>query len=291
MLNNVPLVTLIGQVETLVNKCRAIGAIPVITGIVPYAGKPNYAPTFEAAIAGIVGGGIGYPSTTASGVAAAFPGAGLSKSPEAGSLGIGQLSLNAATTATQNTAVGSFALQFVSSGGSNTAVGYAALENITTNTQSTAVGNVAGQNATGGNNTLIGAGSGATLTTGANNTLVGVGADVTVATTGPVTAVGVLAKGGSAYSAAFGFGASATGSGSVAIGTDNAGTGASTTIANEIVLGTALHTVRIKGALRVDTATATTVGAAGAAAAIPTPVGYLPVAIGATVYKIPYVNF
>jgi hypothetical protein len=55
-------------------------------------------------------------------------------------------------------------------------------------------------------------------------------------------------------------------------------------------LGTALHTVRIPGTLRVDTTTATTVGAAGSAAAIPTPVGYLPVSIGGTTFKIPYVN-
>jgi len=105
-----------------------------------------------------------------------------------------------------------------------------------------------------------------------------------------ITAIGYNALAGGAYASAIGYLASAGASGAVAIGTDNAGTGASTTTANEFVLGTALHTVRVKGTLRVDTATATTVGAAGAAAAIPTPVGYLPVSIGGTTYKIPFVN-
>jgi hypothetical protein len=84
--------------------------------------------------------------------------------------------------------------------------------------------------------------------------------------------------------------AASSAAGSVAIGTDHTGAGASSATQDEFVLGTALHTVRVKGTLRVDTATATTVGTAGSAAAMPTPVGYLPISIGGTTYKIPYVN-
>jgi hypothetical protein len=64
-------------------------------------------------------------------------------------------------------------------------------------------------------------------------------------------AVGYLAGSGGNYALALGANASAGGGGSVAIGTDNTGAGANTSTANEIMLGTALHTVNISGALKV----------------------------------------
>jgi hypothetical protein len=42
--------------------------------------------------------------------------------------------------------------------------------------------------------------------------------------------------------------------------------------------------------LRIDTTTATTIGAAGAAAAMPVPLGYLPIYVGSTLVKLAYFN-
>jgi hypothetical protein len=52
-----------------------------------------------------------------------------------------------------------------------------------------------------------------------------------------------------------------------------------------------VNKLQVNGDIRVDGTTATTVGAAGAASALPaTPVGYLQINIGGTNYKLPYYN-
>lgn len=84
------------------------------------------------------------------------------------------------------------------------------------------------------------------------------------------------------YGTALGANTEASAAGSVALGCDNAGTGATTSVANEIKVGTTLHTVNFAGDLPVKfnsaSAAQTTVGAAGAASALPaTPTKYFKV--------------
>ena len=120
---------------------------------------------------------------------------------------------------------------------------------------------------------------------------VGVGGD-SAASGSHATAVGNASTASGASATALGTGARATQAGSVAIGADSGGISASSTTANRFVLGTSSHTVQIPGKLRVDTATQTTVGAAGAASALPaTPVKYLSVTASDGVeYVIPLYN-
>jgi lysophospholipase L1-like esterase len=226
---------------------------------------------------------------------------------------VGYQALLASTTATQNTAIGYKALSSILTAGANTAVGLQALQTAT-GVSNTAIGSNAAQTLTSGTeNVAVGQQALFGGLTAAKNVMVGVfagytetPANATVAAqrntfigyqagpsnaTDPADTVAIGYRAHVVASAiAIGSGVTATGAGSVAIGKDNAGTSATATVANEFVLGTALHTVRVKGTLRVDTATATTVGAGGAAAAIPTPVGYLPVSINGVTFKIPYVN-
>lgn len=167
----------------------------------------------------------------------------------------------AANTATANTAVGSGALALNTSATANTAVGYHAAGATLTGGNLTAVGYIALQSATGGNNTAVGAQAGSAVTTGSSNTLLGalcgqsilVGANNTLvgksAGTNSVDTNGATALGSAtvavANSLALGLSASATGNGSVALGTDNTGAGTSVTTNNTIALGNANHKVRI----------------------------------------------
>ena len=77
------------------------------------------------------------------------------------------------------------------------------------------------------------------------------------------------------YITCLGYKTTADGNGAVAIGCDSSGAGAAAVAADEIALGTAMHTTRVRGYLRIDREQ-TTVGAAGAASALPaTPSKYL----------------
>jgi len=142
----------------------------------------------------------------------------------------------------------------------------------------------------------VGLGIGRYVGSGANTPTVGVSFTIVDSTNTPVlatvnrsqvmvgttqvngiTAVGYAAVAGGAYASAIGYLASAGASGAVALGTDHTGAGATTTTQDEIALGTASHTARIAGWLRLDKSQ-TTVGAAGAASALPaTPTKYLSV--------------
>lgn len=134
---------------------------------------------------------------------------------------------------TDNTAYGAGATAGnLSTGSSNTAFGSSALNQVTTSNSSSAFGKRALYLATGQLNTGLGGFAGDAITSGASNTMVGANTD------GAATA---------SYQTAIGAGVTTGAAGAVAIGTDSGGVGASTSTANEIMLGTTNHTVRVPG--------------------------------------------
>lgn len=144
--------------------------------------------------------------------------------------------VNGSSSAGQNTAVGNSALQAFTTGDSNVAVGHACLQSMTTGQKNVAVGFAASYFTNGSTANAIVA--------GIANTHVGYDAGSASGDISNSTAIGFGAL-VAANATALGASASASGSGSVAIGRDNAGTGASTSVANTIALGTALHSVLI----------------------------------------------
>jgi len=115
----------------------------------------------------------------------------------------------------------------------STLIGSHAAQVMTTAINNTFVGSsVAAAVTTGGGNVAVGTAAAATLTTGTANTIIGNGADTTAAANS-ATAIGAAAR--------------ANANGSVAIGCDSAGTGASTSVVNEIKLGTASHALNVIG--------------------------------------------
>jgi hypothetical protein len=193
--------------------------------------------------------GVGYQAGTASTAIGTFVGyqAGLGVTTGAGNTMVGYL---AGTTTT---------------GSDNTMVGYQAGKAVTTGTDNTMVGYNAGLVATASTNTAIGASAGVAITTGLGNTCIGYNSGTTMTTTSQNIAIGVGSNpnGGSAiaignnatatvqYNIAIGANTVASNNGCVAIGVDNAGNAASASVANEIKLGVAAHTVNIPGALKV----------------------------------------
>ena len=161
------------------------------------------------------------------------------------------------------------------------------------------LGNSAGRSITTGSG-FVGVGAdvgylpGGTLanatTTGANQTLIGQQAGQGSATQrDDVVAIGYRALVDGNGAVAIGSGASAGAAGAVAIGRSSAGAAATTSTANDIALGVAAHRVTIAGTLNFAGTTATTVGAAGAASALPAnPTGYVVVMIAGTQFKMPY---
>lgn len=153
-------------------------------------------------------------------------------------------------TADGNTAVGYAAMQGATSGATaitnSTGIGYQALTAITTGNANSALGYTAGQNvSSGGQNTLLGANAGSAITDGLQNTVVGQNAGTSLIHGAGCTVIGQAASASDVnYCTALGKGASVTGTGGVAIGTDSSGTGASAA-SNVIALGTASHTVAI----------------------------------------------
>lgn len=148
-----------------------------------------------------------------------------------------------AATASSNTAVGFSAAAAMTTGGSNVAVGTQAAASATTGTGTTALGYQAGYGPAGvtANATIA----------GTHNTFVGSQTGMANATdSSDATAIGYRAVVSGNYALAVGRQASAGATGSVAIGTDSGGVGASTTTNNEIALGTANHTVSVTGKIK-----------------------------------------
>lgn len=210
-----------------------------------------------------VGHGVLAALTTGVGNVAMGAEAGKLLTSGASSIAIGNGALDANQTGTANTAVGNDALG-ASTGSTNTAIGASALSAATSAGQNTAVGGSSGSSVTGDANTLVGWGAGVALGTGVNltsgsqNTIVG--GRATGAASGTSSAVMV------GYEASAGTSGIAIGRGAVAG-------------ANKLALGSASYALD----------TQTTVGAAGAASALPAnPTGYLEVVINGTARVIPF---
>ena len=155
---------------------------------------------------------LGYYNTAVGNGALQYNGAVSSSGFE--NVAVGNLSLNTNTTGIENVAVGAEALYANSSGSYNCGFGYKSGYKITT----------------GSFNTSIGWLSGYTNTTGSNNVSIGGSTTVPVGTTtfSNITALGVNTVIGASSSTAIGY-------------------GATTTTANQIVLGTATETVYCVG--------------------------------------------
>lgn len=211
------------------------------------------------------------------------------RAPLTTSLGIGaSVHRYLLASASSNTGVGMGAQAALTSGSGNTGLGAQAQQALTTGLNNVGLGSNA-QNALTSGATNVGVGSSAQqgITNGISNTAIGhqsqyapnnVTGNATTSGIGQ-TSVGFQSGQGSAtqrnYILTLGFKATADGNGAVAIGTDSGGVGAAAVAANEIALGTANHTTRVRGKLRLDQ-DQTTVGAAGAASALPaTPTKYL----------------
>lgn len=147
---------------------------------------------------------------------------------------VGLSALGANTTGDHNTVIGANALLANTVGNYNSAVGYGALLANTAAEYNSAVGSYAlTANTTGGNNNAVGHNAMALNTTGSNNSAVGENA--------------LHANTVQNYATGLGANTVATANGAVAIGVDNTGAGATTAVANEIALGTALHTTKLLG--------------------------------------------
>lgn len=267
---------MIANLEQLVKKVHAIGAIPVFIGMVPLVVHPARSTAWRTLSAALIGNGTSFPGMPASAVAVRYPLMSIGTRPTATSIGLGSQAASK-VTANNNTGIGDQALRDLVSGSNNTAVGALALMSNVSANFNTAVGQGALIYATSPNNTGIGAyallgattGEGNTgfgksalyapagnaanaTTTGSFNTAVGVEAG-SAPDASRTTAVGHQAVAAGPNSTALGANTSvsATANGGVAIGRDFTGVSAAATVANEFALGTGYHHVRVKGRLNV----------------------------------------
>lgn len=157
------------------------------------------------------------------------------------------LGYGATASGNESVAVGSYndsSVPTTASGTNSTAVGTGAQA---TKDSTIAIGYSAQAGSYAGN---IAIGNGALATKGGSLTVIGNGASA-ADSGGGGTAIGEGAIAGGWVSTAIGYGVKAKGAGSVAIGVDSSGNFATTSTADEILLGTGKHTVRIPGALYV----------------------------------------
>jgi hypothetical protein len=211
-------------------------------------------------------------------------------------IAIGDLSMDAAGTGTSNVAIGVNCMSSLTNGSANIAFGQNCLTTLTTGSTNTAMGRnclnvcTGGANvgigesslivtSTGNSNTAIGTGAGSLLTSGSNNTMLGTG------TNGLVSGTNQTSVGNGAVCDASN--QITVGDGSVTefrSGNDGGcDLGASSSLwGNLYMSGFILPSGQTK---------TTTIGAAGAASALPTlPLSYWTVDIGGTSYKIPLYN-
>jgi len=277
----------IRNLVALVAKCRATGAIPVFIGPPPLFQYPNTTLQNSLWLRAMLASPT-FPDVPATAIPT-FQAP--SAVPEPTSISIGVQALDRTLAATENIAVGSGAMlnnqsssgnvaigpnamAVVTAGdGSNVAIGRTALYYATTASRNVAVGASALQspNGVGANATLegteivaVGYQSGASNATDPGDvTAIGSRARAAVSS----VAIGQDAQASGVRSIAIGKSVVASGEGSVAIGRDWAYVSASTSVNNEIKLGTNLHTTKIIGRLnvapRTPTSGADTQGAAG----------------------------
>jgi hypothetical protein len=208
--NSIDPATQAANLEALIAKCRAIGAVPILTGAVPLQLTPAQAyaqsvallaqaSSWEAPAPSVGMGDALSVLIPAARVALRNTGFGAQSLPAAttgtDNTAFGQPSQGALTTGARNTGVGAGAQQFVQSANDNTALGYRAQRLLSSGTQNTAVGGQA-QDAitTGGNNTAVGQSAQRTMTTGGGNTAVGQQSQYVLLTAGFDTAVGFKAQ-------------------------------------------------------------------------------------------------
>jgi hypothetical protein len=148
-------------------------------------------------------------------------------------------------------------------------IGYQAGLSTATGTDNTFIGYQAGHALTGSvfyvNNTFLGYSAGSGSTTGLNTTLIGASSGTNMVGGSNCTHVGVnsgqaVASSSFSNTTSLGYGTTVGAAGGVAIGTDNANSGATTSTANTIQLGTSLHTLQTSGKVKID-ARGTTSGA------------------------------
>ena len=247
----------------LIGKIRAIGAVPIVLGPVPLSDNINPAQARAALIASVVAGDV---------VTALNPDAGSGNTRVGGNAqrqvptgqnntAVGKNVHLVLTTGTGNTGVGMGAQDALTSGSGNVAVGQDAQGAATTAFDCTIVGAQAGLNLTASDAVMLGRSAGYgpggvianATTTGSGQVLIGRETGQPNATqVNRTVAIGYRAlAGGGHYAVAIGSTASANGWGAVALGTDSTGAGAAATANDEFVLGTAKHTVKVKGRLNV----------------------------------------
>lgn len=289
------------NLELLVRKIRAIGAVPIYVGIVPLQVYPAETASRQAETSAQIGTSAVFPALSASAIMARFPLTTRYREAATSTLLLGPLTSEVVTGA-GDTVYGYNAGHALTSGVLLSLFGYNAGQSITTATHDSFFGAAAGAGATtGSEDSGFGANVLLSLTTGSKITASGKDAGYAVGPTGDTTKATTTGTEGAFYGyrsggsaagqqqSAFGAYAMAQGSQSTAVGAktnagatgagaifiDSAGTGASSTTQDEVGLGTALHNIRIAGWLRLDKSQ-TTVGAAGAASALPaTPSKYL----------------
>ncbi len=312
------------QVENLaelVRRIRAIGAIPIYVGYVPLEWMPGRSKAAVEAIKRIIGDGTAFPGTAP---AAAFStyavtpnagsiGVGLNTLRDLPPTNLGNVTAFGVnvfprlTTGTGNTGVGTQVGWVLTTGSYNTATGSQALFGLTTGGNNTADGGSAGYGLTTGSNNFFGgyqagyAPAGATAnatTTGsgnvylgwrsgggpANSNAVAIGGGAVVSGTNSA-GVGANVSLTADHTTGLGAGVVVAHSGGVGIGRDNAGGAASTTAINEIALGTALHTTRIAGKLRVAPRTGLATTSAGSPGEITVDDGYIYVCTATNTWK------
>ena len=266
----------VANLERLVAKIQAIGAIPVYVGIVPLSSQPARSEQWHITLGALIGDGAVFPGVPASAIPVRYPIVTMSTTPNATSIGVGPNSLTN-TTGGGNTGLGANVLSFNTSGSNNTGVGEGTLYN-STGSNNTGVGTWAGLKiTTGSSNTASGwgalhtpGGSSANgTTTGSFNTASGVQSGASGSALSFTSTFGYRAVAGRNNSTAIAAGATvaAGAHGAVAIGQDQAGEGALANDPNEFVLGTSRHHLKVKGRLnvapRTPAGTADTQGAVG----------------------------
>lgn len=275
------------NLETLVAKIRALGAVPIITGMVPLVEYPVTSAARSRELLTQADDGSVFPALTATAVnTRTAP----SWEPNTTSVGVGTNAL-ALVTGAANTAIGTSAGSQLTTADSCTIIGKQAAYQNAVGIAVTAVGAASLASTTAAEGTALGANSLVLATTGGANTAVGKdacyivnGSAAKATTTGArqtaigfqagcsptgdeSTAVGTKAEAKTTYSTALGARTLANGWGAVAIGVDSTGLGASTAGNDEFALGTATHLVKVKGRLtiapRTPTSGADTQGAVG----------------------------
>lgn len=193
----------------------------------------------------------------------------------------GQGASSGGTPGGEDTAIGYNALHRAHSDFANTGVGYSAGSNITTGLNNTIVGAESIGPTTGSDNTVVGEGAMISASTAGSNTVVGTAAGNNIAAGANNTYIGTAAGPASDVSNATALGTRTVpgGNGAVAIGRDSSGTPASTSNANDFVLGTANHVVVFSNLVLAGTNT-TNLGSNSPAAGA-SPAAWIKVRLGA----------